>query len=87
MSKYNEKDYMLTPCRFAPGGWKYVKRDTLNKYLNHPNKVNNLGMGAEKVFLIEESRSSLPHDNSPSFLSRRRDDSGDKSFSDVKSHY
>jgi hypothetical protein len=23
---YNEEEYILTPCRFAPSGWKYVKK-------------------------------------------------------------
>jgi hypothetical protein len=23
---YNEDEYILTPCRFAPSGWKYLKK-------------------------------------------------------------
>lgn len=23
---YNEEEYVLTPCRFAPSGWKYVRK-------------------------------------------------------------
>jgi len=26
-SMYNEQEYMLTPCRFSPSGWKYIKKD------------------------------------------------------------
>jgi hypothetical protein len=37
---YNEDDYVLTPCRFAPGGWKYQPKTKKNVYLNHPNKAN-----------------------------------------------
>lgn len=40
---FNEDEYTLTPCRFAELGWKYVKRASVNKYLNHPNKVNSVG--------------------------------------------
>ena len=42
-STYNEDEYILTPCRFTPGGWKYVRKDLKQKLLNHPNKVNTLG--------------------------------------------
>ena len=24
--RLNEDEYMLTPCRFAPSGWKYLKK-------------------------------------------------------------
>lgn len=24
---YNEEEYILTPCRFSPSGWKYVRKD------------------------------------------------------------
>lgn len=40
---YNDEDYMLTPCRFTPSGWKYVRKDTVQKLLNHPNKINSVG--------------------------------------------
>lgn len=26
----NDDDYFLTPCRFAPSGWKYTKRSQNN---------------------------------------------------------
>lgn len=39
----NEDEYMLTPWRFAKGGWKYVRRGSTNQYLNHPNKLNSIG--------------------------------------------
>jgi hypothetical protein len=25
-NKYNQDEYILTPCRFAPSGWKYVRK-------------------------------------------------------------
>lgn len=37
---YNEDDFVLTPCRFAPGGWKYQLKAKKNEYLFHPNKAN-----------------------------------------------
>ncbi len=27
---FNEEEYMLTPWRFAHGGWKYVRRGSVN---------------------------------------------------------
>ena len=42
--KYNECDYILTPCRFAPSGWKYVRKtQNPQTFLNHPNKRNSVG--------------------------------------------
>lgn len=40
---YNEDEYILTPCRFSPSGWKYVRKDVKQRLLNHPNKINNTG--------------------------------------------
>ena len=40
---YNNDEYILTPCRFAPSGWKYVKKDVPQSFLSHPNKRNSLG--------------------------------------------
>ena len=40
---YNEDDYMIAPCRFAKSGWKYIKKDSVQQFLNHPNKVNSTG--------------------------------------------
>ena len=44
---FNDEEYILTPCRFAVGGWKYVKRNDVNKYLNHPNKLNSIGYNSK----------------------------------------
>ena len=41
--QYNDEDYILTPCRFAKSGWKYVKRNATQVHLNHPNKINTIG--------------------------------------------
>ena len=42
--KYNQDDYILTPCRFAPSGWKYVRKtQNPQTFLNHPNKRNSVG--------------------------------------------
>ena len=42
--KYNQCDYILTPCRFAPSGWKYVRKtQNPQTFLNHPNKRNSVG--------------------------------------------
>ncbi len=40
---YNEDEYILTPCRFATSGWKYVRKDAVQRHLNHPNKINSVG--------------------------------------------
>jgi hypothetical protein len=40
---YNEEEYLLSPWRFAKGGWRYVKRNAVDPYLNHPNKANSIG--------------------------------------------
>ena len=40
---YNEDEYILTPCRFSPSGWKYVRKDAKQRHLNHPNKINTTG--------------------------------------------
>ena len=39
----NEDEYILTPCRFAPSGWKYVKKVDPQPFLHHPNKRNSQG--------------------------------------------
>ncbi len=39
---------MLSPWRFADGGWRYVRRGSVNQYLNHPNKVNSIGYNSSK---------------------------------------
>jgi hypothetical protein len=48
-SLYNEDEYILTPCRFAKNGWKYVKKTNEQKFLNHPNKVNSIGYSRASV--------------------------------------
>jgi hypothetical protein len=40
---YNESDYILAPWRFAENGWRFIKKDQVNQYLNHPNKLNSVG--------------------------------------------
>lgn len=37
---------MLTPWRFAEGGWKYARKNSTNKYLNHSNKHNIIGLAS-----------------------------------------
>ena len=43
--QYNTDEYILTPCRFAPSGWKYVKKKENHpqRFLNHLNKRNSVG--------------------------------------------
>jgi len=87
-TKYNEEEFMLTPCRFAPGGWKYVRRTSINKYLNHPNKANNLGMGPQKMNLMEGA--PLTNSATRKEASPRQDScslSPGRSLSDIKTHY
>ena len=56
LHQYNTDEYTLTPCRFAPSGWKYVKKrgsvaegggatgvNSYQAFLNHPNKRNSIG--------------------------------------------
>ena len=26
---YNDDEYILTPCRFAKSGWKYIRKNTV----------------------------------------------------------
>jgi hypothetical protein len=46
---YSDNDYIISPCRFAENGWKYLKKDQNNSYLNHPNKVNSIGYGSPSI--------------------------------------
>ena len=39
----------LVPCRWAPGGWKYVEQDPKEKgFFNSPNRVNAHGVQANR---------------------------------------
>eukprot|EP00347_Sterkiella_histriomuscorum_P001870 403370361 len=58
-SKYNEEDYLLTPCRFSKSGWKYVKKNQDQKFLNHPNKLNSIGFGKASQQYSNYQNSSL----------------------------
>ncbi len=56
--------YEWAPCRFNEQGWKYQEKSTVNKFLNHPFKVNSIGGFGPNLSLDQLKQSLLPHSNS-----------------------
>ena len=48
------ENFEWTPCRYSNRGWKFQKVGTVQRHLNHFNKVNFTGTGGSKQFIIEE---------------------------------
>lgn len=48
-AKYNHEEYMLTPWRFADNGWRFVRKNSVTKFLNHPNKQNSAGFSLSSL--------------------------------------
>ena len=80
--KYNQDDYILTPCRFAPSGWKYVRKtQNPQTFLNHPNKRNSVGYysqvptggGASDLISININNQTVGDDNLRSVLTTYKD--------------
>jgi len=43
-----------TPDRFAPIGWKYQAKGTVNKFLHHPNKVKCQRVRTQTPAVVED---------------------------------
>lgn len=48
-----EEDWEWTPCRYATSGWKYQKKGTQQKHLNHYNKLNCIASDGARQHLME----------------------------------
>jgi len=64
---------VLAPCRFAPSGWKYVKKNLIQRHLNHPNKVNSVGYYSSISPERHQHRPSLNDDSSQKLSDLTRD--------------
>lgn len=48
-----EQEWEWTPCRYSTSGWKYQKMGTVQKHLNHYNKLNIYPSSGPRQQLIE----------------------------------